>query len=304
MAKILIATSSFGKEDPSPLNHCKKYNEVILNPFGRTLTECELLAVTDNVEGIVAGTEKYHKDILLKIPSLKVISRCGAGLDNIDLQAAAQLGMQVYNTPDAPTLAVAELTVGLLLSLLRKVTIMDGNLRRGNWKKEMGSLLNCKKVGFLGFGRIGQRVAELLMPFNVEIAYCDVQIKETHLPCTAMQLTDMLAWANIVMLHCSAPTDGKAIIGEKELGQFKKGTWLVNTSRGGLVDEEALYTALQEERVAGAALDVYNKEPYSGPLIKLENVILTPHIGSYARESRIEMENQAVNNLLEGLKVC
>jgi D-3-phosphoglycerate dehydrogenase len=207
----------------------------------------------------------------------------------------------VYNTPGGPTLAVAELTVGLVLNLLRRVGEMDAAVRRGQWEKLMGNLLCGKRVGVIGFGRIGQKVAELLSAFGVELAYCDLEEKSCAVRCSPKGLGDLLGWADIVTLHVSPPASCSPVIGEREIGAMKKGAWLVNVSRGGLVDEGALYRALSGGRLAGAALDVFGEEPYRGPLKELKNVILTPHVGSYALEARTRMEEEAVDNLLMGL---
>jgi len=235
------------------------------------------------------------------LPKLKVISRCGAGLDNVDLKNAKELNIKVFSTPYGPTLAVAELTLGLMLDLLRKITVMDRELRTGVWKKQMGSLLKGKKVGILGCGRIGQKVAELLTPLEVEIAYYDICTLEGAI--LLMTKNELLSWADIITLHCSANTDGRPVIGESELKLMKDNSWLINASRGGLIDEKALLSALKKGKLSGAALDVFDNEPYEGPLRSLDNVILTPHIGSYAKEGRIQMEKDAVQNLINGLQI-
>ena len=303
MQKIVITTTSFGKYDKKPLDILEENGCAInLNPYGRKLKEEEVIALCKDAIGIIAGTEPLNADALEKLSNLKVISRCGTGLDNVDLDAAKRLRIKIYNTPDAPILAVAELTIGLILDLLRKTTLMDKDLRKGVWKKHMGNLLSGKKVGIIGFGRIGQKVTELLTPFGVTISYYDICSKETSLCCSPKQMDDLLQWADIITLHCAALKGAKKMIGAKELKRMKKGAWLINTSRGGLVDEDALADALKGNHLSGAALDVYEKEPYAGPLAEINNVILTPHIGSYAIESRVKMEMQAVTNLLDGLK--
>ena len=299
--KIVITTSSFATYDSSPLDELKK-NRIgyTVNPYGRKLTKNEVIDLAKDADGLVAGTEQLNEDVLKQLPELKVISRCGAGLDNIDLEKAKELNIKVYSTPYGPTLAVAELTLGLMLDLLRKITAMDRELRTGVWKKQMGSLLTGKKVGILGCGRIGQKVAELLTPLGVEIAYYDICTLEGAI--LLMSKNELLSWADIITLHCSANADGKPVIGEAEVNLMKDNAWLINASRGGLVDEKALYSALKEGKLSGAALDVFDNEPYEGPLVKLENVILTPHIGSYAKEGRIQMEKDAVQNLINGLQ--
>jgi D-3-phosphoglycerate dehydrogenase / 2-oxoglutarate reductase len=302
--KIAITTSSFGKYDSSPLDRLKEANiQYVINPLGKKLSKKEIIQLAKDVDCIIAGTELLNKQVLNNLPKLKIISRCGVGTDNVDHVTAENLGIKVFNTPYGPTLAVAELTVGLILDLLRKVTQMDRELRTGVWKKWMGNLLHDKKIGMVGFGRIGQKVAKLLLAFGVEIGYCDISKVCCNLPCTCKELKDLLAWADIISLHLSSSRENELIFSENEIQQMKKGAWFVNVARGALVDEEALFKALKEGHLSGAALDVFEKEPYSGPLSTLENVILTPHIGSYALEARVFMEKQAVENLITGLTV-
>lgn len=299
--KIIITTSSFATYDSMPLDELQRNKiEYTINPYGRKLTKDEVIDLAKDADGLVAGTELLNGGVLKQLPKLKVISRCGAGLDNVDLEKTKELGIKVFSTPYGPTLAVAELTLGLMLDLLRKITAMDRELRTGVWKKQMGSLLTGKRVGILGCGRIGQKVAELLAPLGVQIAYYDICSFEGTI--LLMSKNELLSWADIITLHCSANTDGKPVIGEAELNLMKDNTWLINASRGGLVDEKALYSALKEGKLSGAALDVFDNEPYEGPLRDLGNVILTPHIGSYAKEGRIQMEKDAVQNLINGLQ--
>lgn len=299
---ITITTTSFGKYDENPIVLLKnKGFEVVLNHYERKLKESEIVELCEGSTGIVAGTETLDADTLKKLPNLKAVSRCGTGLDNVDLEAAERLGIKVFNTPDAPTLAVAELTVGLMLDLLRKVSHMDRKLREDQWQKRMGNLLCGKRVGIKGFGRIGKKVALLLKPFGCEIVYADPIVEDGTLGFRRLSLEELLSWADIISIHVSV---SERLIGEKEFQLMKKGAWLVNTSRGGVVDESILYEYLENGYLSGAALDVFEEEPYNGPLKELDNVILTPHIGSYARESRIEMERKAVENLLKGLRDC
>jgi D-3-phosphoglycerate dehydrogenase len=300
MEKITITTTSFGEYYKEPLNLLRENGfEIILNPHGRKLNKKEVVELCKDAVGIIAGTETIDAEVLKELINLKAISRCGAGLDNIDLGAAKRLGIKVFNTPDAPTLAVAELTVGLILNLLRKVNQMDKTIRNGKWEKLMGNLLSDKKVGIIGFGRIGKKVAELLKPFECEIRYYDIkEFRDLGIE-GLRDLDELLKTSDIISIHVSSK---EQIMGENEIKMMKKGAWLVNTSRGGVIDENALYKALKEGHLSGAALDVFEEESYSGPLKELDNVILTPHIGSYALESRIEMEKQAVENLLKGLE--
>lgn len=312
MKKITITTTSFADYDKKPIEILKENGfEVVLNTLGRKLKKNEVIELCKGSVGIIAGTETIDADILNSLvvsttsrSLLKVISRCGAGLDNVDLDASKKLGIKVFNTPDAPTLAVGELTVGLILDLLHKVSQMDREVREGQWQKRMGNLLSEKKVGIIGFGRIGQKVAALLTPFDCEIRYYDVKAegkeKITESLARRIELEELLKTSDIISIHVSSK---EQIIGVGEIEQMKKGSWLVNVSRGTVIDEDALFEALKNGHLAGAALDVFKEEPYYGPLREFDNVILTPHIGSYAIESRIKMELAAVENLLNGLKV-
>lgn len=301
--KIVVSTTSFSMYDATSLELCKKKGyQVTLNPHGRKVTPEELIELSKDAVGLIAGTETLNKSVLMQLPKLKVISRCGVGIDNVDLDTATRLGIKVFNTPDAPTLAVAELTVGLMIALLRKVPRMDGGIRKDRWDKQMGNLLSGKNVGIIGFGRIGQKVAELLRGFCVNLAYYDIESITCSPECISKGMQELLCWADIVTLHLSASPSGGTLIGEKELKQMKYNSWLINVSRGGVVDEKALFDALKCGHLNGCALDVFESEPYTGPLKNLEQVILTPHVGSYAREARIEMELKAVKNLIAGLE--
>lgn len=304
MKKIVITTSSFGEYDQRPLRLLNEKDfSVVLNPYKRKLREKEVVELCSDALGMIAGTEPLNADVLHKLSSLKVISRCGVGLDNVDIDAAKHLGIKVCNTPFGPTQAVAELTVGLVLSLIRKIPLMDRELRSGVWKKRMGNLLKGKRVGIIGFGRIGNRVGDLLFSLGCKVSYCDPNVSEAKVQYSRLNLQDLLIQSDIVCIHVSGIKGNGYMLNERELKSMKEGAWLINCARGGVVNEEVLFEHLKEGHLAGVALDVFENEPYSGPLAELDNVILTPHIGSYAREARIEMEIQATKNLLTELGV-
>ncbi len=299
--KVFVSTSSFAEHDTLPFKLLEDAGiDVQVNPYRRKLTPNECLTLYKEIDGLIAGTEALTAEVLESARNLKVISRCGVGIDNIDLEMAEKQGIRVFNTPSSPTVAVAELTLGLMLALLRHIPHMDRDIRAGKWQKYMGNLLRGKNVGIIGFGRIGQKVAELLLGLGARVVYCDPAVNKSE--CTSMSLDKLLAQSDIVSLHLSAVAKDPPLLGDKELRSMKQGSWLVNCARGRLVDEEALYQVLQESWLSGAALDVFENEPYAGPLAQLDNVILTPHVGSYAIEARIDMEIQAVQNLIKGLK--
>ncbi len=299
--KVFISTTSFGKPDSKPLDMLKAAGlEVSFNPHGRKLSREEVIELAADSEGLIAGTEPLDAEVLTRLKHLRVISRCGVGMDNIDLEAAKRLEIKVCSIPNSPAIAVAELTVGLILALLRHILSMNRDIRAGKWQKRMGNLLQGKKVGIIGFGRIGQKVAELVLGLGAQVIYCDPAVSKTGY--ASMSLDKLLSQSDIVSLHVSRGGNDAPLLSYEELRRMKKGSWLINCARGGVVDETALFQVLQEGWLSGAAVDVFEEEPYAGSLAELDNVILTPHIGSYAIESRVEMEVQAVKNLIEGLK--
>ena len=304
MKKIAISTTSFAKFDVAPLEECRNAGyEILCNPHGRKVTTEEILDLARDAQGLIAGTELLTRDVIKKLSTLKVISRCGTGLDNVDREAAKEFGIKVFNTPDAPTQAVAELTIGLMLSCLRFISQADRCIRSGQWQKPMGKLLQSKTVGIIGYGRIGRAVSRLVAAFGADVLAFDIADVSGEGSAKMVDFDFLIASSDIITLHMPPSTSKKAVITDKVISKMKQGTCLINASRGGLVDEEALYEALRSNKLGCAALDVFEKEPYKGNLTKCDNIVLTTHIGSYARESRILMEKQAVANLLKGLEV-
>jgi D-3-phosphoglycerate dehydrogenase len=299
--KILLGPSSFAETDKTPLNRLLAAGyEVIDNPYKRKLTKNELFELlTPDVIGVVAGLEPFDREVLSH-SRLRVVSRVGSGITNVDLQAAAELGIEVCSTPNGPTAAVAELTLGALLSLLRMIPLMDRALHQGEWTKKIGVQLEGKTVAIIGFGRIGRRVAELLASFKVKLLVVDPYLTADAVgDFIRLPLKEALTQADIVTLHSSGE---ECIIGEREFALMKAEVFILNVARGGLIAEEALVKALEDGKVAGAWLDTFKDEPYSGPLRKFHNVVLTPHVGSYTAECRWQMENEAVDNLLNYLE--
>lgn len=297
--RILIGPSSFGEMNSAPLDLLEEAGfSFTLNPYGRKLTKDELKALLPGVEGLIAGQEPLDRDVLVN-SDLKVISRCGAGMSNVDLGAAEKLGLLVFSTPYGPTRAVAELTLGCLLTLIRQVPQMDRALHQGRWDKRIGRQLKGMRVLIIGYGRIGKLLGELLRTFDVEWLINDPLHSEPDAQPRSTDLHAALPLADVITLHCSGE---EQILGPDEFSLMKHGVFLLNAARGGLIDEAALQQALDSGRVAGAWLDTFGQEPYEGPLLKYEQVILTPHIGSYTYEGRLQMEVEAAQNLLQGFK--
>lgn len=304
MKTVIVTTSSFGKQDSAPLSFLQQAGlNVVFNPKARKLTEDEVLElIAEYVPvGILAGVEPLTENVLNQAQGLKAIARAGIGMDSVDLQAAQRLGISVTNTPDAPTVPVAELTIGMILSLLRSIHISDASIRNGGWERPMGCLLHGKTVGIVGCGRIGSLLARYLQTFDCRVLGSDPACSNHE----CIEMTDcetLLPKADIVSLHLPYTAQTHHFMNAQRLQQMKPGAYLVNAARGGLVDEDALYTALQNRHLAGAALDSFEGEPYTGPLKELDTVLLTAHIGSYAKEARAMMEKQAAENLISQLK--
>lgn len=308
--KVLITTSTFGVYGDAPLRLLEKNGfQPVLNPHKRKIQAEELRVLLEQHHpvALLAGTEKVGREALKASSGfLRVISRVGVGMDNVDVDAAKEFGVKVFRTADAPTAAVAELTVGLMLAVLRKIARADREIRQGKWSPLMGALLCRKTVGMAGVGRIGSAVSKILLKgFGARVIGYDPHLSEEQWErsgvdwVTSFEL--LLEKSDIVTLHLPLSGSG-AVIGAREMQRMKKGAILINTSRGGLVDEMALCQALASGHLGGAGLDVFEKEPYAGPLTDCETVVATMHMGSYAAESRIQMEMEAVENFLVGIR--
>lgn len=304
--KILTSPSSMGEVGSQPFDLLRDNGfEIINNPFGRKLTEDEVIDLARDCVGIVAGVEPLTKKVMDALPKLKCISRVGVGMDNVDLDYAKQQGIIVVNTPDGPTRGVAELTLGMTMSLLRRIPQADAALKNKQWKKQIGNLIFEKQIGIIGLGRIGKMVAELFRGIGNPVMGFDLYPDENWANAKGVELKsleDILKQADILTVHVPGKKDKSAVIGKKEIDLMKSGSFLINISRGGVVDEDALFEALSTHKLAGAAVDVFSKEPYAGPLCSLENIVLTPHLGSYASEGKLQMEIDAVLNLVNALK--
>ena len=303
MSKVLITTSSFNLGNFAQAKSLHDAGIAIeVNPHGRRLSEDEVadLVATD-VIAILAGLEPLTDRVLSNAKSLRVIARCGTGLDSVDLQAASRLGIDVFNTPDAPTQAVAELTIAHMLNSLRHISTTDSNMRSGKWTPTMGSLLATKTVGLIGVGRIGSAVAKLAQAFGARVIGFD-PVVSSHNSVELLSLDEVLNQSDIVSLHVPINDQTHHIVNASAISRMKPGSIVVNVSRGGLIDESALHDALKSQHLSGAALDCFEDEPYSGPLLQIPGVHVTAHMGSYARETRDLMEVEASTNLVNGLR--
>ncbi len=258
MSKVLITTSSFNLGNFAQAKSLHDAGiSIEVNPHGRRLSEDEVadLVATD-VIAILAGLEPLTDRVLSNAKSLRVIARCGTGLDSVDLQAASRLGIDVFNTPDAPTQAVAELTIAHMLNSLRHISTTDSNMRSGKWTPTMGSLLATKTVGLIGVGRIGSAVAKLAQAFGSRVIGFD-PVVSSHNSVEMLSLDEVLTQADIVSLHVPINDQTHHIVNASAISRMKPGSIVVNVSRGGLIDESALHDALKSQHLSGAALDCF-----------------------------------------------
>lgn len=300
--RIAISPSSFAEEDATPLTMLQDAGcEVVPNPFKRRLTESEIIEHLTGIDGLIAGLEPLNRNVIASAPRLKAIARVGIGVANVDFEAAEEFNVNVSNTPDGPVTAVAEMTLTALLALLRKLIPTNAALHAGEWKKSIGMGLAGAQVLIVGYGRIGRRTGDLLKAFGADLAIFDPFIEAAAVPDDVRRiasLADGLRDADIVTLH-AAGTD--CLLDAAAFAAMKDGAILLNSARGELVDETALVDALTSGKVAAAWFDAFWQEPYTGPLTEFDQVLLTPHIGTYTKQCRRGMETTAVQNLLRDL---
>ncbi|HIE13731.1 TPA: hydroxyacid dehydrogenase [Candidatus Bathyarchaeota archaeon] len=275
--------------------------------FKPDLSTEKLLTIIPNYDAVIVRSRtKITKKVIDCGIRLKFIGRAGIGLDNIDLKAAEKRGIKVANTPEAPADSTAELTIGLIISLLRKIPIADSTMKKGLWLKAelKGRLLKGKVLGLVGLGNVGLRVARIAKAFGMKILFTKRTPPKPRilqeLEAEFVSLEDLLKRSDIISLHVPLTDETRGMIGEREINVMKDGAVLINTSRGAIIDERALIKALKSGKLAGAALDVYEVEPPNNlTLIKMPNVICTPHIGAQTEEAQIEASNTIAEKIIE-----
>ena len=306
MPKALITTVPFADKNRSPIELLDGSGiSYMINPLGRKLTEDELSEMVADFDVIIAGTEPITEKVLNRASRLKLISRVGVGLDSVDLVAARKRGIQVSYTPDAPAPAVAELTIGLMLSLLRSIHLASSEMHRGEWHRYFGRRISEVTIGIIGVGRIGGRVVRCLSGFgNSNVLINDV------CPNPAFTQAPNINWADqadifqhsdVISLHVPLTSQTKNMIMRKHLLQMKSDAIIINTSRGGIINEHDLADVLNSGHLAGAAIDVFEDEPYTGPLTRIDRCLLTSHMGSMSIDCRTRMEIEATEEAVRFL---
>lgn len=305
---ILVTLSTFSVDSDEPLRLLQKSGFTFrTNPYGRRMEPEEVVELGRKSRGLVAGVERYTADTLSRLPNLQCISRSGSGIDNIDLVEAERRGIGVLNTADEPTAAVAELTLAIMLALLRQFPRLDLLMHERKWERLTGHLLAGKMVGIIGLGRVGRRVIELVQAFDAIAVgtdpYPDSEWAHAH-DVQLLELPELLARVDIVTIHASASREHQLRLGAAELAKMKQGAWLINMARGDMVDDVALNEVLVSGRLSGAGLDVFPEEPYRGCLCDNNRVVLSPHQATLTVETRTSMETRAVKNLVQYLRAA
>jgi D-3-phosphoglycerate dehydrogenase len=306
MPKALITTVPFADKNRLPIELLEGAGiEYLINPIGRKLKEDELAEMVSEFDVLIAGTEPITEKVMSRASKLKLISRVGIGLDSVDLLAAERRGIQVSYTPDAPAPAVAELTIGLMLTLLRHVHVANSQMHQGKWNRYFGRRISEITIGIIGAGRIGGRVLRRLVAFGApRILVNDLNPD----PGVSDQLK--LEWvdketiyreADLISLHVPLTAQTKNMVRYEQLKSMKPDAIVINTSRGGIIHEQDLAKILREGHLSGAAVDVFEQEPYVGELARIERCLLTSHMGSMSVDCRTKMEIEATEEAVRFL---
>lgn len=306
--KVLITPKSFFQAGDEAVRLLKKYDcEIIANTTGKTLSEEQMMELCSEVDGLIVGIDPVTLNVLQNAKKLKAISKYGAGLDNIDLKTVEELGIAVDKAAGTNATSVAELAVGLFFSLARNIPAAEKNVKAGRWDRMRGLEINGKTAGIVGFGYIGKEVARMASGLGMKVIVYDPYVNTEddfikRYSIGILEVDDVIKNADFLTLHVPSSDETKYMINKHTLGMMKSEAFLINVSRGELVDEDALYVALTAGKIAGAAQDVFSKEPPGKhPLLELDNFILTPHIGAYTKEANVKMALKSTENLIRML---
>ncbi len=307
MPKVLITTAPFAVMNNKPLKMLEKENiEYFINPMGRKLKERELANMIYDFDALIAGTEKISDKVLDKANKLKIISRVGVGLDNLDLSSAKKNKILVTYTPEAPAPAVAELTIGLMISIIRHTHQANQSMHRKKWNRYFGKRFSKISIGIIGAGRIGSDVINKLSALSPKKILVN-DIDKSRLTFSDKRISkaskeQILKKADLVSLHLPLTKKTKNMLSYEDLKLMKSDAFLINTSRGGIIREKDLIKVLKEGHLSAVAIDVFENEPYVGGLIGIENCLLTSHMGSMTEDCRTKMEIEATEEIVRYFK--
>jgi D-3-phosphoglycerate dehydrogenase len=303
--KVLVSATSFANRLDSPAGQKLRAfaDEVVVNPYGRPMQPEEIVPVLQGVDGYIAGLDFITKEVIENAPdTLKAISRYGVGYERVDIAAAKEKGIIVTNTPGANTQAVADLAFGLLICACRNICVLDQQVKEGRWPRQYGVELYGKTLGILGFGSIGKAVAKRAAGFSMNVLAYDPYVSKQAAAQNGAELvgiSDIFKQSDFISLHLPVTEQTRNLVNAEAIDTMKQGVVLINTARGGLIDEDAALKALLSGKIAGLGLDAFSVEPPSNsPLLRLPNVIATPHTGAHTKEAMDNMANMAVDNLI------
>lgn len=307
--KVLITPRSFSQSGEKARKLLEEQGyEIRLNSTGKTLAEEQMRELCADVDGVIVGIDPVTEPVLENAVKLKAISKYGAGLDNINLEAAARLGIKVERAAGTNAVSVAELAIGMFFALARNITALSNSTKSGGWDRVRGVELSGKTAGILGMGCIGREAARMASGIGMKVIAYDPYAKpdKEYMSKYGIEmkgLEEVIREADFLTLHLPLTEETRHIINKAALEKMKPSAYIVNTSRGELVDEEELYEALAAGVVAGAAEDVFSKEPPGGHrLLSLDNFILTSHVGAYTVEANEKMALKSAMNLIEILE--
>lgn len=304
--KALITTVPFADKNRLPLELLENADiDYVINPHNKKLTEDQLADLVTDFDVLIAGTEPITDKVMERASNLKLISRVGIGLDSVDLLSARRRGIKVSYTPDAPSPAAAELTMCQILTLLRSVHVSNTRMHQGEWHRFFGRRLAEVAIGVIGVGRIGSRVLRRMTGFGTpRILVNDLQPNYKQIPEFKLEWVtkeEIYREADVITLHLPLTHLTKNMIRREHLMQMKPDALLINTSRGGIVNEQDLYEVMKSGHLGGAAIDVFEHEPYDGPLREIERCLLTSHMGSMSVDCRTRMEIEATEEAVRFL---
>ena len=303
--KVLVTATNFSKLCAEGYEFLLANNcEIIENVKGRPYTFDEQLEVVGDIDGVIAGLDIWDEKIFKHALKLKGIARFGVGVDNIDLQAASKRGIKVSNCKGINSNSVSEHAVTLMLSIIRNIPMLDKTTKDGEWNREVFMELNTMKIGMLGFGEISRFTVEKLLPFKPEILVYDINPDyevAKKLGVTIVDYEQLLSQSDLISVHVPSLPETKHLINEKTIGLMKDGAFFVNTSRGDLVDEKALYKALKDKKLTAAGIDVFESEPTqkTNPLFQLGNIVVTPHAAGESSKVYSETGNATARALVD-----
>jgi D-3-phosphoglycerate dehydrogenase len=306
--KVLITSHSFGKEGNEAFDILNEAGvDYILEHKSKLWTEEEIICYSKDVDGIIVGADSITRNIIDNSKNLKIIAKHGVGFDNIDMEAAKERGLLVTIGVGSNSIAVAEMAVTLMMNLARNINLCNNETKKGQWKRKIGVELKGKTIGLVGLGKIGKETAKRVLGFDTKVIaydpFPDNDFAQKY-NIDFVEINELLKQSDFISLHLPLMKSTKNLINKDNLKYVKPTAFIVNTSRGGIINENDLYEFLKCNKIAGAAIDAFQNEPPAGnPLLDLENVIATPHLGAYTHDAvnnMSVMSAQAIADFIKG----